>query len=54
MAIEIIVENGSGIADANAYVDVDAVRDYAEARGVELSDDDDEIAAMIIKANDSK
>lgn len=52
MAIQIIVEDGSGVANANAYVDVAAVKAYAEARGVSLPSDDDAIAAMIIKATD--
>lgn len=52
MAITITVEDGSGVADANAYVDVAAVKAYAEQRGVTLPSDDEEIAAMIIKATD--
>ncbi|URA06921.1 virion structural protein [Xanthomonas phage Pfeifenkraut] len=52
MAIQIIVEDGTEVADANAYVDVAAVRAYAEQRGVTLPADDEEVAAMIIKATD--
>jgi hypothetical protein len=52
MAITIIVEDGTGVADANAYVDVDAVRAYALNRGVTLSDDDEVIKAWIINATD--
>lgn len=52
MAIEIIVEDGSGIANANSYVTVDEVRQYAAQRGVSLPSDDDAVASMIIKATD--
>lgn len=52
MAIEIIVETGAGVTDANSYVSVDDTRTYAENRGVTLPVDDDAIAAMLIKATD--
>lgn len=52
MAIEIIVEDGSGVADANSYVSVASVRTYATNRGVTLPSSDDEVAAWIIKATD--
>jgi len=52
MAITIVVEDGTGVENANAYVDVAAVRAYAEQRGVTLPADNDEVAAMIIKATD--
>lgn len=51
MAIEIIVEDGTGKADANSYVDVATARQYATNRGVELGDDD-VIAAQLINATD--
>lgn len=52
MAIEIVVEDGSGKPDANAYVSVEDARAYAVARGVELPENDDEVAALLIKATD--
>lgn len=52
MSIEIIVETGSGVADANAYVDVAAARAYALNRGVTLPVSDDEVAVWLIKATD--
>lgn len=52
MAITIIVEDGSGVADANAYVSVANVRAYAANRGVTLPSSDDEVAAWLIKATD--
>lgn len=52
MAITIVVEDGSGVVGANSFVSVADVRTYATNRGVALSNDDDAIAAMIIKATD--
>lgn len=52
MAITITVEDGSGVADANAYVDVAAARAYAAQRGVTLPTEDDAVAAWIISATD--
>lgn len=52
MAIVIIVEDGSIVANANAYISVADVRAYAANRGVSLSSDDDAVAAMLIEATD--
>lgn len=52
MAIEIIVEDGTGKPDANSYVSVADARTYATNRGVELPTDDDDVAAMLIQATD--
>lgn len=52
MPIEIIVEDGSGVENANAYQSVADVRAYAAQRGVTLPVDDDEVAAWIIKSTD--
>lgn len=52
MAIVIIVEDGSGISNANAYVSVSDARAYAEARGVTLPTADDDVAIMLINATD--
>lgn len=52
MAIAIIVEDGSGVLNANSYVSVDDAREYANSRGTELPEDDDEVASMLIRASD--
>ncbi len=52
MAIEIIVEDGTEVANANGYITVVDARIYAANRGVSLPSSDDELAAMLIKAND--
>lgn len=46
----IIVEDGTGVEDANSYIDVDELREYAEARGIEF--DADRAETSIIKAMD--
>ena len=52
MAISIIVEDGSGVEDANSYVSVANARTYAANRGTVLSSDDDVVAAMLIRSTD--
>lgn len=52
MPITITVEDGTGVANANSYLTVDAAREYALNRGVVLSTDDDEVAAELIKGFD--
>lgn len=52
MAIAIVVEDGTGVANANSYQTVANARLYAENRGIELPTDDDEIAAMLIRSTD--
>ena len=52
MAILIVVEDGTIVADANAYIDVAYARQYALDRGVTLPVANDEVAAMIIQATD--
>ncbi|WEM33665.1 head-tail adaptor [Pseudomonas phage PSA-KC1] len=52
MAITIVVEDGSGVTNANSYVSVADARIYASNRGVELPLDDDELAAMLIRSTD--
>ncbi len=42
----LIVEDGSIIADANSYVDLDYIRAFALARGVTLSETDSEVEAQ--------
>lgn len=52
MAIEIIVEDGTGVLFANSYISIEYARTYAAQRGLTLSADDDSIAAMLIQAKD--
>jgi len=52
MAVTIVVEDGTGVADANSYVTLDEARTYAEQRGVTLSADDNELGALLVKATD--
>lgn len=52
MAIVIIVEDGSGVLNANSFLTVVEMRTYAANRGVTLSPDDDVVGAMGIKATD--
>jgi hypothetical protein len=52
MAVTIIVEDGSIVANANSYDSLANVRAYAEQRGIELPSSDDELGAMVIKAMD--
>ena len=48
----LIVEDGSLVADANTYIDVDYLRAYCDLRGITLPDDDDEVSVFIIKGMD--
>jgi len=52
MPIVVIVEDGTGVANANSYMTVEAVRIYAANRGFELSTDDDVVAAQLIRGFD--
>lgn len=46
------VEDGTQVADANSYADLEKIRDYASARGVTLSADDAVVEAFAIIAVD--
>lgn len=46
------VEDGTIVTNANTYVDVDDLRDYAAARGIALPTSDTECEILIIKAAD--
>ncbi|WLJ71190.1 hypothetical protein [Sphingomonas phage Birtae] len=48
----LIVEDGSGIANANTYADLDFIRAYATARGVSLSDDDAVLEPVVMNVMD--
>jgi hypothetical protein len=50
--VTLVVEDGSNVADANTYCDLVAVRAYASARGVTLSDDDSVLTAIVVKSMD--
>lgn len=52
MAVTIIVEDGTIVANANSYIDQATAREYAAQRGVTLSTDDDVVGAMIINSMD--
>ena len=52
MAITIIVETGEGSSVSNSYISVAEARQFASDRGVELSSDDEVVAAMLIKSTD--
>lgn len=48
----LIVEDGSGIANANTYADLEFIREYASLRGVELSDDDAVLEPVVFRVMD--
>lgn len=48
----LIVEDGSGVANANTYADLEFIRAFASARGVELSDDDAVLEPVVIRVMD--
>jgi hypothetical protein len=52
MTIEIIIEDGTGIENANSYVTVEEATIYALNRGTVLSSNADVISALLIKATD--
>lgn len=52
MAITIVVEDGTGVANANSFVSIADARTYASNRGIALPTDEDELAAMLIQASD--
>lgn len=46
------IEDGSGVAGANSYIDVAAARTYAVARGLALPAADGDVEALLIKSMD--
>ena len=46
------IEDGSGVAGANSYIDVAAARTYAVARGLTLPAADGDVEALLIKSMD--
>lgn len=56
MAIEIIIEDGSIVPDANSFATVEDARIYASNRGVEIApvgvEGDEQVKVLLIKASD--
>lgn len=52
MAIQLIVEDGTGVEDANSYVTLDEVRHYAEMRGLTVPSEDADLMPKIFDAMD--
>lgn len=52
MAITLVVEDGTGLPNANAYVDVVTLRQYCEERDIALPESEDDVAKLIIRATD--
>lgn len=52
MAVILIVEDGTNVADANTFADVTFARAYAANRGIVLPDDDDVLAMNLFNAAD--
>lgn len=52
MAIELIVEDGTGLINSNTYSTIVEARSYAINRGITLSVNDDDVAIQLIKAAD--
>jgi hypothetical protein len=50
--VTLIVEDGTGVANANSYADLDFIRAYAASRGVTLSDDDEVLEPVVINVMD--
>ena len=50
--MSVTVEDGSGVADANSYVDEEDAQDYATARGLTLPADADDVTPLLIRACD--
>lgn len=48
----LVIEDGSGVAGANSYIDVTAARAYASARGLSLPATDADVEVLLIKAMD--
>lgn len=52
MPVSMVIEDGSGVENANSYVALDYARQWALNRGVTLSADDEELKAQLISACD--
>lgn len=52
MPADFTVEDGTGLADANAYITATEMREYFNDRGVTFSETDDELQLKIVEATD--
>lgn len=52
MEIPLIVEDGTGVSDANSYVTIEQVRMYAAMRGIVLPSEDEDLKTKIFDAMD--
>lgn len=52
MALQLIVEDGTGVPDANSYVSLEQVRTYAEMRGLSLPSEDSDLMPKVFDAMD--
>jgi hypothetical protein len=50
--VPLIIEDGSGVADANSYVELVELRDFAANRGYLLPTEDEEAEALAVRAAD--
>lgn len=50
MAITLVVENGTGLANANTYIDVAYLQQYAEEMGESLPTDAEELKSLVLQA----
>lgn len=48
----LIVEDGTGIEDANSFVGLDEARSLATIRGIDLSSDDEELSKQLVQSAD--
>lgn len=48
--VNLVVENGTGLDNANAYVGIDQARHFALENDMEFPEDDDELAILLIRA----
>lgn len=53
MAVTLIIEDGTGVANANSFVTIDEYKAFAANRGIQLPSGDDPIAIQLIKAVDA-
>lgn len=51
MAITLVIEDGTGLVNANSYISVAEAKQYAESRGVTLGSDDSIAANLVLSAD---
>lgn len=52
MAINVVIEDGTNVPNANSYVTLAEAREYAANRGVTLPTDNDVLASAVIRSTD--